>query len=123
MRLARSESFLYLDFTNHSKIGVRDLLVRRLRIRDLRHLTMENVPTGSKVFAHPDYSLQIVAVEYAAHCIGRCRTASIIFPPPPYVCQRLALVQSEDIHFMHRWPAVFNPDNMNPFLLPTLKIN
>ena len=110
-----TQLLLYLDFTNHSKIGMRDLPVGGLRIRDLRHLTMENVPTGSKGFAHPDYSLRIVAIEYAAHRIGRSRTASIVGPPPGDVCQSLALVQSEDVHFMHRWPAVFNPDNLHPF--------
>src|SRR5947208_7378218 len=115
MRRPGLRLFRYFDFANHSEISMGNLPAGGLRIRDLRHLTMENVPTGSKVFAHPDYSLHIVTIEYAAHCIGRCGTASIVFPPPPYVCQRLALVQSEDVHFMHRWPAVFNPDNLHPF--------
>src|SRR6266481_288192 len=46
MRLARVESFLYLDFRNHSEIGMRDFLVYRLRISDQRHFTVKNVPAS-----------------------------------------------------------------------------
>lgn len=107
--------FLDCDFAHHSKISMSDFHVGGLRIRDQRHLTMQNVSSGSKVLTHPDYSLQIVAIEYAAHCIGRCRTACVVFPPTPHVFQRLALVQSKNVHFMHRWPDILNPNDLRPF--------
>jgi len=52
MRLARVESFLYLDFRNHSEIGMRDFLVYRLRISDQRHFTVKNVPASSEIPAN-----------------------------------------------------------------------
>ena len=81
--LGRRVSRLILDLklTNHSKIRMRDFLVRGLRICDEWRLTMKNVVTGSEASAHPDNSPNVVIVEDATHCIDRSRTATMIFPP------------------------------------------
>ena len=59
---------LFVDFylTHHPDIGMRNLLIGRLRIGRDRHLTMKDIAPGAELSSEPHDSLDIVAVQRAA---------------------------------------------------------